>query len=526
MGAPGLALETWETTSGYYYPSAQYGCWSYDSFGNRTQELFSSQPVNCAQSPQIVYNANNQAPSSLQYDQAGDVTGDSNSGNSYAYDGEGRICAVGVNISGPTSYTQYVYDAEGVRVAKGSAAGLSCSLSSGFTPSSLYLLGLGGEQVTELSVAGGLATPAHSNVFWGGKLLATYDLPNGGFHIALTDPLGTKRVQVSGTGRSELNCLSLPYGNDLGNPRIVNCYTPTYGAAAPDATEHHFTGKERDAESGNDYFGARYFGSSMGRFMSPDWSDDPDPVPFGDLENPQSLNLYAFAGNNPLSAVDEDGHDYYLQGGSQCGQNGVSCDNGGYVLGSDGNRQVVTDAQTQNGGATLSQGANGGVNVTIGTGTFAGQFFDASPDAVSATVSADPSIAPSASAFIDQTNAYNQGAMPVLQAQAYMLDLVGAVVAFGPHLAVTAGCLAANCSNSKGGAAQAAVGGLRRKPGTLGQHGSTAAENKIAKAIAKQTGASREEVHMLLQEASQGEGRAMTFSEGLQYVRSALGLLE
>lgn len=34
----------------------------------------------------------------------------------------------------------------------------------------------------------------------------------------------------------------------------------------------HYTGKERDTESGNDYFGARYYASSMGRFMSPDWS--------------------------------------------------------------------------------------------------------------------------------------------------------------------------------------------------------------------------------------------------------------
>ena len=32
------------------------------------------------------------------------------------------------------------------------------------------------------------------------------------------------------------------------------------------------TGKERDAESGNDYFGARYYSSAMGRFMSPDWT--------------------------------------------------------------------------------------------------------------------------------------------------------------------------------------------------------------------------------------------------------------
>jgi len=31
----------------------------------------------------------------------------------------------------------------------------------------------------------------------------------------------------------------------------------------------HSTGKERDTESGNDYFGARYYAGSMGRFMSP-----------------------------------------------------------------------------------------------------------------------------------------------------------------------------------------------------------------------------------------------------------------
>jgi RHS repeat-associated protein len=41
-----------------------------------------------------------------------------------------------------------------------------------------------------------------------------------------------------------------------------------------------FTGKERDTESGNDYFGARYYASSMGRWMSPDWSKTPEGVPY------------------------------------------------------------------------------------------------------------------------------------------------------------------------------------------------------------------------------------------------------
>ena len=39
----------------------------------------------------------------------------------------------------------------------------------------------------------------------------------------------------------------------------------------------HFTGKERDAESGNDYFGARYYSSSMARWLSPDWSAKEEP---------------------------------------------------------------------------------------------------------------------------------------------------------------------------------------------------------------------------------------------------------
>jgi RHS repeat-associated protein len=68
------------------------------------------------------------------------------------------------------------------------------------------------------------------------------------------------------------------------------------------------TGKERDTESGNDYFGARYYSSNMGRFMSPDWDDDPHPTPYAVLDDPQSLNLYSYVKNNPLSKTDKDGH--------------------------------------------------------------------------------------------------------------------------------------------------------------------------------------------------------------------------
>ena len=72
---------------------------------------------------------------------------------------------------------------------------------------------------------------------------------------------------------------------------------------------YKFTGKERDNESGLDQFGARYYSSSLGRFMTPDWAAKPTAVPYAEFGNPQSLNLYGYVGNNPLSKADPDGHD-------------------------------------------------------------------------------------------------------------------------------------------------------------------------------------------------------------------------
>lgn len=70
------------------------------------------------------------------------------------------------------------------------------------------------------------------------------------------------------------------------------------------------TGKERDTETNLDYFGARYYASTQGRFTSI------DPTYFQVMMaiDPQRFNLYAYARNNPLKFVDPDGERVYLRG--------------------------------------------------------------------------------------------------------------------------------------------------------------------------------------------------------------------
>jgi RHS repeat-associated protein len=71
---------------------------------------------------------------------------------------------------------------------------------------------------------------------------------------------------------------------------------------------YKFEGKERDTESGNDAFGARYYSNRFGRWLSADWSAVPVAVPYANLSNPQTLNLYAMVADDPESFADLDGH--------------------------------------------------------------------------------------------------------------------------------------------------------------------------------------------------------------------------
>jgi RHS repeat-associated protein len=102
-----------------------------------------------------------------------------------------------------------------------------------------------------------------------------------------TDAVGSVRMITDSNGQEVVRYDYLPFGQVWGSP----------------ALDHRmFTGEEHDGESGLDYLGARSYAGMFGRFTTPDDSSYMDPA------NPQSLNRYAYAYNNPLRWVDPTGH--------------------------------------------------------------------------------------------------------------------------------------------------------------------------------------------------------------------------
>ena len=269
--------------------------WSYDSFGNRKTQTPSGMPTAPVPQPQsFTYPSKNQISNygAGGYDAAGNVIYDQV--NHYLYDAEGRVCAVSYYNGTMTAYIEYVYDAEGRRVAKGSTTSFNCNpASNGFALTDQYILGLSGEAVSELDGAGNFL---RSNAYANGELLATYT--NNSTYFALNDWLGSKRVVTNPDGTVAEMCMNLPFGDDL-------------ICSGSDPSAHHFTGQLHDQESGNDYFDARYYANSTGRFISP----DPSGIAYASAANPQSLNLYSYALNNPLRFTDPTGL-YCFYGGA------------------------------------------------------------------------------------------------------------------------------------------------------------------------------------------------------------------
>jgi RHS repeat-associated protein len=126
----------------------------------------------------------------------------------------------------------------------------------------------------------------------GGKLIAEYR--DGTTYFRHDDHLGTARVLTMMNQAIHDSADYQPFGEQ---------------SSGDTGTTHKFTGKERDGETLLDDFGARYYSSTMGRFMTPDWAARPVSVPYAVFGDPQSLNLYGYVRNDPVSRADADGHD-------------------------------------------------------------------------------------------------------------------------------------------------------------------------------------------------------------------------
>jgi RHS repeat-associated protein len=267
--------------------------YKYDVYGNSNASLgnryvsasvgLSGLPSSFTPTQNSNFNSNNQLSiQSSAYDNAGNLK--TIGAYTFTYDAENRQ----VSATAGSTTTNYSYDGEGHRVQK---------VSGGVT--TVYAYDAKGEAAAEYSTSPPTQTETQ---------------------YLTADHLGSTRLVSSATGTALGYHDYLPFGEEI--PAGIGGRSSLYGAA--DGVTQKFTGQERDAETagsamqGLDYFGARYFSGTMGRFTSPDWSAKPQPVPYADLTNPQSLNLYTYVRNSPLKNRDLSGHVCIFGIGNTC----------------------------------------------------------------------------------------------------------------------------------------------------------------------------------------------------------------
>ena len=252
------------------------------------------------------------------YDAGGNVLGitdhvHSEQGQGFLYDGMNRL----KTAIGPYGRIDYTYDGAGNILSKTTSGGnrtdqqvtYSANKASGYDNRASAIDGADftydyrGERTSKSSgplttlhigglyeVTGGVGA---KHIFAEGSRIASKGAT--GFYFYHTDHLGSLRVASRAGDAAVVQAVSYyPFGEIFSNQGI-NGGPPLVDLA------YKFTGREYDPETGLYYFGARYYDPAIGRFLTPD-SIVQNPA------DPQSLNRFAYARNNPLLYTDPTGH--------------------------------------------------------------------------------------------------------------------------------------------------------------------------------------------------------------------------
>ena len=241
--------------------------YGYDPWGNLLQKI----PTKCSAENLSVTALSNNQLSGYGYDAAGNMIHDATTGNNYSFDAENRI-------TGAAGFT-YVYDAGGNRVEKSN--GTTGTIYWSMTPGIVAESDLNGNLQSEY-------------IFFDGERVARKDFSGSTASVAyyFSDHLKTASVITNAAGVITEDEDYYPWGGEL---QFANS----------DPNHYKFTGTERDAETGLDYFGARFYAGTLGRFLT----SDPLMVSGTRMLNPQLLNLYAYVGNNPTNFLDPTGRE-------------------------------------------------------------------------------------------------------------------------------------------------------------------------------------------------------------------------
>jgi RHS repeat-associated protein len=212
------------------------------------------------------------------------VTGTSD-GKTYTYDCNGNLLAdgqrtltwdadnrpVSITLTG-VGTTTLAYSGDGARVKKVG------------TTRAIRYAGAFEDHLTELAQV--------KHIFAGPLRVATRVTsggPNAGAYFVHGDHLGSLNVLTNSQGAEVQRLTYRPWGETQSNTGTV------------DFDQRRFTGQEQDPETGLYFYQARYYHPELGRFLSP------DPLVPG-AGDPQNLNRYSYANNNPVNFTDPTGH--------------------------------------------------------------------------------------------------------------------------------------------------------------------------------------------------------------------------